>query len=207
MFPGFIAPSLATLADRASRGERWVHEIKYDGYRFQCHIQHMVRFFTRRGHEWTERLTHLVQALQPLTDRAMILDGEVIVEMPEGRSDFHALEKELKVKGGSQRLVFYAFDLLYFGGYDLRDVPLLDRKRLLREVLPTSGPVKFSEHIEGDGPSVWQRACELELGRDRKQAPGCAGCLRPKLQLGQDPMQTTRQLLRSGLGGKGGEEI
>ena len=93
----------------------------------------------------------------------MILDGEVIVETSEGRSDFHALEKELKAKGGSQRLVFYVFDVLYFGGYDLRDVSLLDRKRLLREVVPKTGPIKFSEHIEGDGPTIWRRACELGL--------------------------------------------
>jgi len=163
ILPGFIPPSLATLAPRPPRGEGWVHEIKYDGYRFQCHIQRSVRFFTRRGHDWTERLTHLANALQPRSDRSMILDGEVIVETPEGKSDFHALEKELKVKGGSQRLTFYVFDVLYFGGYDLRTVPLLDRKRLLRELLPKSGPVKFSEHIEGDGPTVWRRACELEL--------------------------------------------
>jgi bifunctional non-homologous end joining protein LigD len=93
----------------------------------------------------------------------MILDGEVIVETPEGRSDFHALEKELSARGGSARLVFYGFDLLYFGGYDLRDVPLIDRKRALREVLPGTGPIKFSEHIEGDGITIWRWACELGL--------------------------------------------
>jgi ATP dependent DNA ligase-like protein len=105
ILPRFIPPSLATLAPRPPRGKGWFHEIKYDGYRFQCHIQRTVRFFTRRGHDWTERLTHLAQALQSLTDRAMILDGEVIVETPEGKSDFHALEKELSAKGGSQRLI------------------------------------------------------------------------------------------------------
>jgi bifunctional non-homologous end joining protein LigD len=135
IFPGFIPPSLATLAPRPPRGDGWVHEIKYDGYRFQCHIQRTVRFYTRRGNDWTGRVTHLVNALQPLSDRSMILDGEVIVETPDGRSDFHALEKELKATGGSRRLVFYVFDILYFGGYDLREVPLLDRKRVLREVM------------------------------------------------------------------------
>jgi bifunctional non-homologous end joining protein LigD len=85
------------------------------------------------------------------------------VETPDGRSDFHALEKELKATGGSRRLVFYVFDILYFGGYDLREVPLLDRKRVLREVMPKTGPIKFSEHIEGDGPTIWHQACELGL--------------------------------------------
>jgi bifunctional non-homologous end joining protein LigD len=117
IFPSFIP--LATLAHRSPRGEAWLHEIKYDGYRFQCHIQRKVRFYTRRGNDWTDRLSPLVDALQALSERSMILDGEVIVETPEGRSDFHALEKELKAKGGSQRLVFYVVDVLYFGGYDL----------------------------------------------------------------------------------------
>jgi bifunctional non-homologous end joining protein LigD len=91
IFPGFIPPSLATLAHRPPRGAAWLHEIKYDGYRFQCHIQRKVRFYTRRGNDWTDRLDHLVNALQPLAERSMILDGEVIVETPEGQSDFHAL--------------------------------------------------------------------------------------------------------------------
>src|SRR5437588_2419798 len=91
-----LAPQLLERAPRPPRGDGWVHEIKYDGYRFQCHIQRDVRFYTRRGNDWTDRLAHLVNALQPLTGRSMILDGEVIVETPEGRSDFHALEKGLK---------------------------------------------------------------------------------------------------------------
>jgi ATP dependent DNA ligase domain len=80
IFPVFILPSLATLGGRPPRGQRWVHEIKYDGYHFQCHTQRTVRFYTRRGNDWTERVTHFVNALQPLTDRVMILHGEVIVE-------------------------------------------------------------------------------------------------------------------------------
>ena len=121
-FPGFVEPSLATLAPSAPKGERWVHEMKYDGYRFQCHIQQGIRFYTRRGYDWTEKVPNLVTALDQLSQHAVILDGEVIVQTPEGRSDFHALEKELKAKGGSSRLVFYVFDLLYLDAFDLRAV-------------------------------------------------------------------------------------
>src|SRR5689334_6154982 len=93
-----------------------------------------------------------------------ILDGEVIVQTPEGHSDFHALEKELKAKTPSKRLVYYAFDLLYLDAFDLRRVPLLDRKRVLGLLLAdTRGPVRVSEHLAGDGPAVFRRACELEL--------------------------------------------
>jgi ATP-dependent DNA ligase len=105
-FPDFIESSLATLAHRPPRGEQWVHEVKYDGYRFQCHIHRDVRFYTRRGYDWSGRLRHLVGAFQGLVDHAVILDGEVIVQTPEGLSDFHALEMDLKAKDGSDRLVY-----------------------------------------------------------------------------------------------------
>lgn len=162
-FPGFIEPSLATLAPPAARGAMG-DEVKYDGYRFQCYVERRVRFFTRRGNDWSERLSHIVNAMGSFTDRSMILDGEVIVQTPEGRSDLHALEQELQFKGGSQRRVFYAFDILYFGGYDLRDAPLLERKRVLQELLKDiDGPIRYSEHLEGEGPTIWKRACELDL--------------------------------------------
>ncbi len=93
VFPKFVAPSLATLEPRPPRGNNWTHEVKYDGYRFQYHIHRGIRFYTRRGHDWTERLPHLVAALGPLSQHAVILDGEVVVQTAEGRPDFHALER------------------------------------------------------------------------------------------------------------------
>jgi bifunctional non-homologous end joining protein LigD len=80
-------------ADRAPRGEAWLHEVKFDGYRFQCHIQKGVRFYTRRGYDWSNRLQHLVGAVQPLNAHAIILDGEVIVQTPEGRPIFMPWKK------------------------------------------------------------------------------------------------------------------
>ncbi len=136
----------------------------YDGYRFQCHIHRGIRFYTRPGYDWTDRLRRLAMALQPLSQHAAILDGEVVVETPDGRSDFHALEKEVKVVGGSGRLVYYVFDLLYYEAFDLRGAALLDRKRILAEVLKgIEGQVKFSEHIDADGPTAWKQACDLDL--------------------------------------------
>jgi bifunctional non-homologous end joining protein LigD len=86
------------------------------------------------------------------------------VQTPDGRSDFHALERELKVRGGSDRLIYYAFDLIYMDGFDLRDAALVERKRVLEVLLTAvSGPVKFSGHLEGNGRAVRRRACELEL--------------------------------------------
>jgi ATP-dependent DNA ligase len=104
IFPKFIPPSLATPEARPPRGKNWVHEVKYDGYRFQCHIQRGIRFYTRRGYDWTERLPHLVTALQPLSQNAAILDGEVIVQTRAKGARTPLPRKELKAKGGSEKI-------------------------------------------------------------------------------------------------------
>jgi bifunctional non-homologous end joining protein LigD len=163
-FPHFVEPSLATLAAQSPQGDQWVHEIKYDGYRFQCHVHRGIRFYTRRGYDWSDRLDNIVTALQPFAQHAIMFDGEVVVQTPDGHSDFHALEKELKRKDGSDRLVYFVFDILYYEAFDLRGAAFLDRKRVLAEVLRgIEGPVKLSEHLEGNGPTIWRRACDLGL--------------------------------------------
>jgi bifunctional non-homologous end joining protein LigD len=173
-FLDFVEPALATLAQRSPAGRQWLHEVKFDGYRFQCHIHNGIRFFTRRGHDWSRRLPGVVAALAPLDAHAVILDGEVIVQSADGRSDFHALEKALKARHGPDRLVYYAFDLLYLDGLDLRGAPLVERKRVLQSLLTKVGdPVRFSEHLVGDGPAIWRRACAIELeGIVSKRADG-----------------------------------
>jgi bifunctional non-homologous end joining protein LigD len=163
-FPGFIAPALATLASRAPAGRQWLHEVKFDGYRFQCHIHNGIRFLTRRGHDWSRRLPNLIAALAPFDAHAVILDGEVTVQTAAGRPDFHALEKALKTPHGSDRLVYYVFDLLYLDGLDLRHAALVERKRVLQLLLANVGrAVRVSEHLVGDGPAIWRRACAIEL--------------------------------------------
>jgi bifunctional non-homologous end joining protein LigD len=167
LMPAFIEPALATLRATPPRGEQWVHEIKYDGYRFQAHLQQgQVQFFTRRGHDWTARLSKLVAPAASLKTHAAILDGEVVVQGETGGADFNELEREISKKGGSNKLVFYAFDLLYFDGLDLRGAALLERKEVLRELLSSLDPeerIKFSEHLEGDGAQLRQHACESGL--------------------------------------------
>lgn len=146
VFPDFIEPSLATLAPRPPRGEQWVHEVKYDGYRFQCHIHRDTRFYTRRGHDWSEQLIHLVRAVEPIASHAVVLDGEVIVQTPDGHSDFHALEKELgRGRLGSPRLLRLRYSVPRC--ILLRAAPFIDRKRILTErMTDVHGPIKLSEH-------------------------------------------------------------
>lgn len=163
-FPKFIEPSLATLADKPPSGERWVHEIKFDGYRLQIHLkQGEAKFYTRRGYDWTPRFKVLVEPLWHLSTYGCILDGEVIVPDDDGVSDFGALESAL-AKGGANDLVFYAFDLLYIDGFDIRKCSLLDRKAVLAELMKNAKPpLMYSEHLEVDGKDMYRDACKLKL--------------------------------------------
>jgi bifunctional non-homologous end joining protein LigD len=162
--PGFIQPCLATLRDTVPNGDQWLHEIKFDGYRLQLHKrENDIRFFTRRGHNWTKRFSSLVNAAWFLPATHLIVDGEVIVSTESGHSDFGALEEDLGA-GRSDRLTYFVFDMLHINGLSVRDCALRDRKRVLAELLRGQhGPIRFSEHLDGGGESLFRRACEMDL--------------------------------------------
>src|SRR5205814_4809588 len=131
LFPGFIEPALATSIDTVPTGERWVHEIKFDGYRVQVHLKEaVVKVFTRRGNDWTNRFQKIAADAWHVNAGSAIIDGEVVVPAADGSSDFSVLQNELK--GRSKKIVLIAFDLLYLNGYDLRTLPLFERKGLLK---------------------------------------------------------------------------
>jgi bifunctional non-homologous end joining protein LigD len=171
--PDFVEPTLATLVARPPSGARWVHEIKFDGYRLEARIDHgAVRLLTRNGLDWTAKFGDgMRDALAKLPAETALIDGELVVELGTGASDFSALQADLS-EGRTDRFVFYAFDLLYLDGHDLRGATLSDRKTALRAILPdTPGILRFSDHFEDDGSMVLQHACRLSLeGIVSKQA-------------------------------------
>jgi bifunctional non-homologous end joining protein LigD len=129
--PGFIKPQLATLKSKAPVGSKWLHEIKFDGYRVQIHLNKGKRkVYTRNGLDWTKRFSQIAGALD-IPGQA-IIDGEVVV-IHEGRTNFSELQAELAA-GNQDRLVYYAFDLLWRDG-DLRKLGQLERKQALWELL------------------------------------------------------------------------
>jgi bifunctional non-homologous end joining protein LigD len=158
--PGFIKPQLATLKAKAPKGEQWIHEIKYDGYRVQVHLNNgRKKVFTRNGLDWTKRFTEIADALA-IPGQAVI-DGEVVV-VYEGRTNFSELQAELAA-GRQGRLVYYAFDLLWRDG-DLRKLQQIERKRLLLDLLGENNiemPVLYSEHLIGDGQQMFKHAAKL----------------------------------------------
>ena len=184
ILPPFVEPCLATLAAHAPVGGEWVHEIKFDGYRLQARIDGgKVKLLTRKGLDWTAKFARLAEALKALKLGAALIDGEVVVEGAGGVSSFTGLQEELKSER-SDRMIYYAFDLLYLGGYKLADAPLIDRKTLLAGLLddaPAGGAIRFSDHIETDGATMLRHACRLGLEgiiskrRDLPYRPGRRG--------------------------------
>ncbi len=164
-FPGFVEPCLPTLKKDVPFGERWVHEIKHDGYRIQGHlIGGVPKLITRRGHDWTHRMSAIAQALGKLAANNLVVDGEVIVPDEDGRGDFSALEAALGEGRQSHTMLFYVFDIMHLDGLDLRAAPLLDRKRGLQGLLDGIGPpIVYSEHLEVDGSVMFEHACKLQL--------------------------------------------
>ncbi len=166
--PKAVEPCLATLASAVPKGDRWIHEIKWDGYRliaFKTGSQ--VRLATRRGHDWTARFPSIATAVAALPVESAILDGEAVIEDEHGIANFSALQNALSDEHGrvAKGAILYAFDLLYLDGFDLRSLPLEDRKSRLAALVPALGEgfLRQGEHIEADGEAMVRSACRLGL--------------------------------------------
>jgi bifunctional non-homologous end joining protein LigD len=160
-FPGFIEPVLATSIDRTPSGSRWIHEIKFDGYRVQLHIANEgVRVFTRNGHDWTKRFKKIANDAFLIGTSSAIIDGEVVAPAADGTTDFSVLQNQLR--GKSDKIVMVAFDLLYLNGYDLRKLPLVERKALLKKLIAKTA-IQFSESFDVDGPEMFKHACGIGM--------------------------------------------
>jgi bifunctional non-homologous end joining protein LigD len=163
--PPFVPPALATLKPKPPEGSRWLHEIKFDGYRLQARVDHgVLQLLTRSGLDWTEKFGDTVAgALKALPAETVLIDGEIVVERDSGASDFSALQQDLS-EGRSDRFVFYAFDLLHLDGADLRGAALSDRKALLEKLLPAGNHhLRYSQHFEESGALVLDHVCRLSL--------------------------------------------
>jgi len=170
--PARIEPQLAIQATEPpggpaeETGTLWLHEIKFDGYRTMAHMADgEVRLITRGGIDWTKRYGDLPRAFSRLPVSRAVIDGEIVMLDAKGISRFALLQDAL-AEGAGSKLHFYAFDLLHLDGWDLRKAPLLERKKLLAELLAgqaANAAVQYSDHVEGDGGGLYEQATELEL--------------------------------------------
>jgi bifunctional non-homologous end joining protein LigD len=164
--PAALEPQKATLVEAAPAGDDWLHELKYDGYRMLAAVSKgRVRLGTRSGLDWTARMPALSRELERLGSQ-LLLDGEIVVLDQDGVSDFQSLQNALGA-GKDENIVYFVFDLLHMDGYDLRDLPLEQRKELLSVVLSTRAKglarIRYSDHVMGHGPEFHGAACARGL--------------------------------------------
>ena len=164
--PGFRKPQLATLVDAVPTGNRWMHEIKFDGYRALVAAKGAdVRVHTRNGKDWTDKFGPLVDALAALDLPPCLIDGEIVALDASGNPDFSTLQQVLKRGRGSQQpsdsLAFYAFDLIELAGEDLAPLPNIERKERLEALLDTAEPpIHIAQHVIGAGEKLYRAMCD-----------------------------------------------
>src|SRR5262249_16851665 len=167
-FPGFVEVCQPTERKAPPSGEAWLHEIKHEGHRAQAQFcDGAARVFVGEGDDWAARVPSIAASLAALPVNNITLDGELVAVDAKGRAIFYELpsgtDKPTRVKA---HLIYYAFDLLYLDGFDVRGAMLADRKRVLKALLDsTSGMqlIKYVDHIAGSGELVLEHACKLEL--------------------------------------------
>jgi bifunctional non-homologous end joining protein LigD len=159
---GFIEPCQPSKVARPPSGPSWVHEIKHDGYRLMVRRDgERVRCFTRGGYDWAKRFPAIVEAALRLKAQSFLIDGEAVIARDDGLPDFHALRSKRR----GHDAVLFAFDLIEQDGDDLRDLPLIERKRRLAKLIGKAKrrAIRFNEHLTGDGPTVFDHVCRMGL--------------------------------------------
>ena len=161
--PPFRPVQLAQLVDTVPSGDRWLHEMKYDGYRTLIAVGGgEARAYTRSGLDWSEKFAPLVAAAAKLKVQSALIDGEAVVLDADGRSSFQALQNAIKSSPDS--IDYYAFDLLELDGEDLTGLPLTERKAKLAAILPKkSDRIRYSDHIVGSGEKLLNQFCAAGL--------------------------------------------
>ncbi|HUS31333.1 MAG TPA: DNA ligase D [Kofleriaceae bacterium] len=164
--PGSVEPMLCQTADAAFSSADWLYELKYDGFRMMAHGgagEAKLRY--RSGLDPTDRYPEITSAVRALPIGDMLLDGEIVMLDAAGKPDFHKLSfrgqmhraSEIQRAALASPVTYIVFDLLACGGHDLRNVPLIERKALLRRLLPDVGPLRYSDHIEQHGEALLQQ--------------------------------------------------
>ena len=170
--PESIAPMKAELTEKPPGGDDWLFEVKWDGVRAICFIeQESVRLMSRTGNRCEKQYPELSVISHYIAADQAILDGEIAALDEKGVARFELIQPRIAQSdpnavahlARSRPVVYYAFDLLYLNGYDLRQVALIERKQLLESLLTPTAVLRFSEHFPGAGEAMLQAAREAGL--------------------------------------------
>ena len=153
-------PCLPTRVEKAPSGERWVHEIKHDGYRLIARkLDGHVRLYTKQGNDWSKKYPLITTALHRMRVSSIVLDGEAMC-FDNGREDFQRLWSNCS----DETVTLCAFDLLELNGEDFRPKPLAERKKRLTKLLSRDRQgLSYIDHLTGDGAAIFDHACRLGL--------------------------------------------
>ena len=162
---------LAETREEPFSKDGWIFEVKLDGYRMRAACQDGEPIlYSRKGLEYTESFPEIARAVKAIPFEGVILDGELVVLNEAGRPNFNMLQARARLGAREARraaiespATLYVFDLLAFGGYDLRKLPLVKRKEILRKILPQTGPLRYSEHFEKNGEALYEQVVKLGL--------------------------------------------
>ncbi|HEV2672130.1 MAG TPA: DNA ligase D [Gemmatimonadales bacterium] len=149
----------------------WIFEVKLDGYRMRAACQDgEAMLYSRKGLDYTESFPEIARAVKAIPFEGVILDGELVVLNEAGKPSFNLLQARGRVGAREARraaietpATLYVFDLLAFGGYDLRKLPLVARKAILQKILPQTGPLRYSQHFEKTGEALYEQVMRLGL--------------------------------------------
>jgi len=170
--PTAITPMKAALAETPPRGGEWLFEVKWDGVRAICFIENeAVRLVSRTGHSCEKQYPELSVIPHYIGASQAILDGEIAALDEKGVARFELIQPRIAQSdpnsvshmARSRPVVYFAFDLLYLNGYDLRQAPLVERKQLLESILAPTGVLRYSEHFPGAGAAMLQAAKETGI--------------------------------------------
>lgn len=193
--PGHIEPMLPTLIHKPFSGQDWLFEPKWDGWRATCFLRDgEARFVSRKRNSLSESFPQLRHVGQFIKANAAVLDGEIVALDKDGLPHFEGLRS----RRADTSVVFYAFDLIYLDGFDLTQCPLLNRKALLKSILPrdNTGRVRFTDHITGSGERLFEKLQALNLEGMVAKRKGsvyafarCRDWLKVRTSAGRDTIQ------------------
>lgn len=158
----FVKPMLASPGKKIFNDKNWIYELKYDGYRALANIESgNVELYSRNGISLNEKFKVIHQELESL-EHIVILDGEIVLLDANGLPQFNALQNynESSTKG---TIIYYVFDVLHLNGYDTLELPLLDRKHLLKTLLPETPYLRYCDHVEAMGITVYEQAVKMGM--------------------------------------------
>jgi bifunctional non-homologous end joining protein LigD len=175
LLPLFVPPQLSQPVEKPPSGARWVHAIKLDGYRMAARIDNgRVQLLTRTGLDWTAKYPSAVAALANLNVKTAYIDGELCGVDDAGLPSFAQTQAATDGERGVH-LVYYAFDLLHIGGWDVSGLGLIERKALLEPLVANKPGLQFNGHDTGDGELILKHAGKLGFEGVVSNTKGSAG--------------------------------